>query len=931
MKPIIILFLLFICSVSLFAQGTYSIRGAVSDSMAQSKLANTTIVVLNAKDSTLRKFTRAAADGTFAIENLAKGKFILLVSYPKYADYVENFTLDSVKSSYNFGHIHMNLKTRILQEVIIKGTAVAIKVKGDTTEYNAAAYKIQPNAKVEDLLKQLPGMTVDKDGKITAQGETVNKVLVDGEEFFGDDPTLVTKNIRADMVDKVQLYDKKSDQAAFTGIDDGKTTKTINIKLKEDKKNGYFGKASAAVGTDGYYEEQLLYNIFKAKKKLSVYGTLGNDGKTGLGWEDNQKYGSSDNVEAGDDGMIFINGGGDDDLDSFDGHYYGQGIPTARTAGLHYDEKWNSDKESINLNYKIGSLGVDGTNSTISQNNLASGPIYSANSQKTHNYMFRNKLDLTYQVKLDSSSNLKIMVDGTSKHSETQSTTTSDSRSLNDTLLNKNYKTLDNKVDGKIFNANALYTKKFKKKGRTFSLNVREAYDQSEAKGKLYSNASFYNKQGAVDSTQLVDQYKTNNIKSSVFNTNMTYSEPLSKTFSVLLNYGIGIDNSSADRRSFNQSAPGVYNVLDSTFSNNFKLKQFSNQGGAIFNFKKGKNILNFGTRLTSVNFKQINEYTGNVFTRNFLNWSPQASYQYKFSQQSSFRFNYNGSTTQPSVDQIQPVLVNTDPLNVVIGNPGLTPSFTHNFNLSYNSFKVLSEQYFFVNGGFSFTTNPISSSITTDTTSGKTISQYINIGNKTPYNFYLNGVLDRKIKGPDFNIGLELGANGNKNYSISNGALNASDLTTYSIRARIQKYVPKKYDFYLSAGPNFSYGGSSLNRSVNNNGHGVNGNAGFNIYLPGKFKIGSNADYQYNSATQTFSQDFSKVILNSYIAKTFFKGDNLQLAINGNDLLNQNAGFSRSVNGNLITQNTYTTIKRFFLLSLTYDFSKMGAGSAKK
>src|ERR1700733_12040323 len=174
----------------------------------------------------------------------------------------------------------MILKSKLLAEVLVKGTRAAIKIKGDTTEYNAAAFKIQPNAKVEDLLKQLPGIQVDKDGKITAEGQEVKKVLVDGEEFFGDDPTLVTKNIRADMVDKVQLYDKKSDQATFTGIDDGQKTKTINIKLKEDKKNGMFGKAEAGDGTQNIYQGQLLFNAFKSKEKFSVYGTLGNNGKT---------------------------------------------------------------------------------------------------------------------------------------------------------------------------------------------------------------------------------------------------------------------------------------------------------------------------------------------------------------------------------------------------------------------------------------------------------------------------------------------------------------------------------------------------------------------------------------------------------------------------------------------------------------------------
>jgi hypothetical protein len=291
--PFLLLLLCFFASAS-FSQTGYSIKGSVADTISNVKLVNTSIAVLNAKDSTLRKFTRAGADGSFNINGLGKGKFILLVTYPKYADYVEEFSLDSVKTTHNFGRISVILKSRLLEGVIVKGTRSAIKIKGDTTEFNASAFTVQANAKVEDLLKQLPGIQIDKDGKITAQGQTVNKVLVDGEEFFGDDPTLVTKNLRADMVDKVQLYDKASDQAAFTGIDDGQKSKTINIKLKEDKKNGYFGKADIGAGTKDFYQAQVAVNKFAGKEKMSFYGTLANTGKTGLGWEDANKFGTSE-------------------------------------------------------------------------------------------------------------------------------------------------------------------------------------------------------------------------------------------------------------------------------------------------------------------------------------------------------------------------------------------------------------------------------------------------------------------------------------------------------------------------------------------------------------------------------------------------------------------------------------------------------------
>lgn len=926
---ILLFFLLCLSQVSLFAQNAYSVKGFAADSTENVKLRNTSVAVLNAKDSTLIGFTRASGDGSFSIKGLNKGKFILLVAYPDYADYVEKFSLDSAKQSRNFGTINMKLKARLLKEVLIKGTAAAIKIKGDTTEFNAAAYTIQPNAKVEDLLKQLPGIQVDKDGKITAQGQTVNKVLVDGEEFFGDDPTLVTKNIRADMVDKVQLYDKKSDQAAFTGIDDGQKTKTLNIKLKEDKKNGFFGKTEEGGGTGGIYQSQLLFNAFKAKQKLSIYGTMGNNGKTGLGWEDNQKYGSAENLQFGDSGEIYFFGGNGDDLDSFDGRYNGQGLPLARTGGVHYDSKWNNDKESINTNYKIGSITVDGINDNLTQNNLPNSILNSTSHQQFHKYMFRQKLDATYQVKLDTTSNLKFSVDGTLKHSQNKDDYNS-SVVRNDTLVNTNTRNLINTVDQKAFNASAFYTKKFKKTGRTFSFNLSEAYSQSEAKGYLKSELDFYNPQKVVDSIQLVDQYKTNNLKSSSLNTNATYSEPLSKTFSVVLNYGIGVNNSSADRKTFALSAPGIYNVLVDSLSSNYKLDEFSNQGGAIFNYKKGKTIINFGTRINDVHFHQVDELGATApLDRNFINWAPQASYQYRFSQQKSFRFNYNGNTTQPTLDQIQPLRSNNDPVNIVLGNPNLKPSFTNRFNIGYNSYKVLTSQYIWLYGNYSFTSNPIVSNVIYNK-AGKSTSQSVNLPDKKTSNFYMGVNFDKKIEKLDMNAGLNLNANGNIYYNFVNGELNMTKNYTYNPRLSISKYKEKKFDFYLAAGPTYSINESSL-QQINSNGWGFKADGGFNIYLPGKFQIGADDNYEYIAKTQSFNQDFRRFLVNAYIIKKFLKSENLKFTLWGNDLLNQNVGFSRNSSGNLITQNSYTTIKRYFMFSIAYDFTKMGGGVTKK
>ncbi|HKG06385.1 MAG TPA: outer membrane beta-barrel family protein [Pedobacter sp.] len=925
----LLVIMLAFCAAQLSAQTKYIVRGIVADSMATYKLINTTITLLNEKDSTLVKYARANAEGSFSLTNLKPGKFILLVTYPGYADYADQFALDTLNPIKDFGNINLILKSTLLQDVIIRGKAAAIRIKGDTTEFNAGSYNITPNSKVEDLLKQLPGIQVDKDGKITAQGQTVNKVLVDGEEFFGDDPTLVTKNIRGDMVDKVQLYDKKSDQATFTGIEDGEKSKTINIKLKEDKKNGYFGKAEAGIGTDKFYQNQIMFNAFKGKQRISGYSIFGNTGQTGLGWNDNDKYSGSNNMEMMADGgmMVFMD---DDEFSSWDGRYNGQGIPAANNGGLHYENKWNSDKHALNTNYKIGQMDIEGTRNNISQQILPDRVINSSSDQQFNNRIFRQKLDAAYTLKIDSTSTIKFSADGALSSSNTSDNFNSRSLREDNSLINTGERDLSNDADKQAFNLSAFWTKKLKKKGRTLSLLIRETITKSDSEGFLNSTNKFYNENDNLDSTRVVDQQKVNISTGAVLNTSLNYTEPLSKTTSLIATYGLGINNSHSDRRSYNRSASGAYDELDLRFSNDFKLDQLSNKGGLSLNYMKDKTSFGFGTNVTAVRFGQTDKYTGNTFERNFINWNPQARYSYRFSQQKSFRVNYYGNTTQPDIDDIQPVRNNTDPLNISLGNPALRPSYSNNLSLSYNSYKILSEQSLWMYGSYNFTFNPITSSTVTEKTSGKNTYQSVNLKDKRTSNYYFNMSSDRKIKSLNLNAGFDLGLQGSTNYTLTDNVVNSTTSGTYTGGLNISKYKENKYSFRISGGPNYNTIKSSLQNNNKNNGWGFNTGGNVNIYLPGKLEIGTDGNYEYKAGTQTFDRELSRFIWNAAISKKFFKEENLRLSLSGRDLLNQNVGFSRYANANMVTQDSYTTIKRYFMLSLSWDFNKMGGAAAK-
>jgi len=914
-----LLLLTLILTFSVARSQTNSIKGVVADISSNAKLHNATVSVLNAKDSTLYKFSRATSEGSFSFPNMKNGNFILLITYPEYADFVNKFSLDSANKSIDFKVIDMKTKAKLLNEVIIKGQAAAIKIKGDTTEFNASAYKIQPNDRVEDLLKKFPGVTVDAQGKITAQGKTVEKVLVDGEEFFGDDPTLVTKNLRADMVDKVQLFEKSSDQAAFTGVDDGQKKQTLNIVLKEDKKQGYFGKIDAGYGTDDFYQVQAMFNKFKKKEKIAGYFTSSNTGKTGLGWEDAGKYGSSGNMEVTDDGMIFMTSG--DDLDG-GGRYWGEGIPIAHNGGVHYENKWNNDKESINTNYKAGSLNVKINKNTLDQTNFANKILNTNTDAITENDMFRQKIDATYNIKLDTTSNLKVVIDGTLKNSQSDVTTNAVRKTGNNLSVYNSERTTSNDSKQQLFNLSAFYTKKLKKVGRNYSISLSQAYNKTNSDGYLYADNELFKEDGTFDERKITDQFKDNNIVTNRLSSNITYNEPLSKFFTLIANYGLTYTMNNADRRTYDASPTGAYDNLNMTFSNDFEADQLVNQVGAIFNYKKGKTIINFGTKTSFVNFDQKEVLTNQNFKRNFINWIPQASYQYKFSAQKSISLNYSGATTQPTVTQLQPVRTNDDPQNEFQGNDQLRPSYTNRINFRYNTYKIITNQNFYISGGVNFTSNQIVNNNTT--TGNKTVFTAVNLEGKLPYNYYAYTGFSRKLSFlGDINAGLNLDISGAAQYNYANSVLNKTTSIAANPGINLSKYNDKN-SFYLSFGPSYNSQVSSLSQQ-SNKGWGYRGYMDMNLKLPKKISLSATSEYTYQPSSDSFDNSFDRFLINASVSKAFFKQENLKLMLSANDILNQNVGFRRYASLNSITQTSYNNISRYFMFSVIWDFNKMG------
>lgn len=900
-----------------------SVKGIIYDTINKQNLVNSSVSVLRQNDSVLYKFTRSKSKGYFELTNLQPGKYIILATYPLYADYMDAFEIKD-GNGVDLGTIKMILKANLLNDVIVRSKISAIKINGDTTEFKADSFKVREGASVEELLKKLPGIQVDKDGKITAMGEKVNKVYVDGEEFFGDDPTIATKNLQADAVDKVQVFDKKSDQATFTGIDDGQREKAINLKLKDDKKKGYFGKVDLGGGLNDRWNNSLMLNSFRAKRKLSAYGVMSSTGKTGLDWRENDQYGSgSGGFEFDEDNGFFFSQGENDDLNS--SSYYGEGLPKSWAAGLNYSNKFNDEKQLLNGSYRYNKLNTEGSGYNMTQQITANNTFTTNESGNTFSSKERNSLNGTFEWNIDSSTSLKIKGNGYIGNSINQSYNKSQTTNASGELTNGQERTYNSKGDNSNLVASALFRHKFKKVGQSFSWNIEQKRNENNSDGYLYADVKTLNGDGTI-LTSLTDQQKNNSSTTSTINSKMIFTQPLSKKVFAEINYAFGKSGNEAELLAYNKDASGKYTDLSDTFSNHYKYDVLNNSGGLFFKFNGKKTVISAGSDIAFANWKQQDLFRNTEYTRDFTNFFPRANFSYKFKASSRININYSGRTQQPTLQQIQPIPDNSNPLYITVGNPDLKQQFNHNFFVNFNSFKVLSQRGFFVYSNFMLQQNAIVTNTRISDTSGRTINQYINADGN--YNYYFGGNMFIKLKKLDANFDMGINANGSKFKSFVNGVENVTITNAPGFSFGLGKNKEKKYDFYMRAGFNYSFSTLQVEEKTNSNYYTITVDANYTLQLPKKFEVNTDLNANIRQKTEQFTTNNNVFLWNAYLGRKFLKNDKGLLKIVVHDILNQNIGYSRNVMANQISERNYQTITRYFLLSFVWNFTKTPGGA---
>lgn len=899
---------------------TYTLTGNLKDTVNLTATGYSSVSLINASDSILQTFTRADDNGNFELKTNKPGKYLLLVAHPSFVAYVDQLNLDKEQTS--VGTIVMTSKKQMLDEVIITD-AKAIVIKGDTIEYNADSFKTRAYANVDELLKKLPGLEVGRDGKIKAYGKDVEKMTVDGEEFFSDDPAVVAKTLRASAVDKVQVFDKKSDQAAFTGIDDGELVKTINLKLKENAKQGYFGKIGLGGGLPEYWENQAMINAFKKKRKISAFALMSNTNTNGLGWEDRGKYGGSSNsFSMDDDGSYYREGDDDMDYSGWGGQYSGEGLPKSWTGGAHYSNKWLGDSLSFSGNYQFGKNVSEGFNNTRTQYILPDTQYVNTDNTTNTTISQRHNINTVTEYQIDTSSSIKLTLGGKYTKNDNFSTDHSASTAMNGGLINDVNTSRQNHQETKGINATLFYRKRFKKAGRTLSANFTGNWSESNSNGLLNSAYSLF----AIDSAYTLDQHKQSISSTLTGNLKLTYTEPLSKVANLEVNYGIGINNNDAENSSFDRNIPGSEHtdVFNPLFSSHYVFNSTQNQGGANLRFNFKKVNFSFGGNVSDTRFRQEDLLLDTTYTYSYLNFFPRASFNFRKSQTTSISLRYNGRTRQPSISQIQPLRNNNDPLNIAIGNPDLKQEFSHNLNLNYNNYKVLSSRSIYLSMSLSMVQNAISQQQNVDI-SGRRTYQYVNVNGN--YNGWAYASYGMKLP---FKVYSHLGMSSNYSHTNNfiNGLSNVNNQISISPNLSLSYSKDTTLDIRYQFSPAYSSNTSSIRTDVKTKYWTFQQQLDASVNLPFKFEVGTSIDWNIRQRLDPQDRNNNVFRWNAYISRPFLKDRSLVAKLYANDILDQNVGYNRYNAADYISESNYNTIRRYFMLSITWNFTKTGGAA---
>lgn len=940
MKKLLLSAIVVLTSLSLYAQSTnYNIKGIVEDTLGNPLIYST--VLLLETDSTMIDFTRSELDGSFQFKDVPLGDHIVKTTYIGYFPMAVN-TSSTDGKNVELGIVKMKEIAEELMEVVIKAAKAPMKMRGDTIEYDASTFKVPEGSSVEDLLRRLPGIEVEADGSINADGKSVSKVTVDGKAFFGSDPKAATKNLPAEGISKVQVFDTKTEEEEITGSTSQSQDKTMNLELKEDFKSGGFGKVIAGIGDNSRKELKGNYNKFNKKIQFSLVGVGNNTGRNGLSWDDYQDFmgsqsfnfsdGSTDYGFGGRQNMYYFGGGGGNAIEQsiqsvFFAGRQNNGFPENYNGGVNFN--YDHKKTKVSSVYYYNQAGLL-SNSITTQDKFFNDFVQNENgTSDKDDTSAGHRVELTLDQELDSLHSIKIEFKGAAID-QTNLYNNNVKLSRDNVFTSESTYENEKNTDGYLANGLILFRKKFMKKGRRMGLNASYMATQLNDQWTQNSLTNFFDKSGGIESVLNIDQINDNVADKKLFKMNALFVEPLSKKFffQTFYNFRNRLEMGNRTVEDIENDQKALNENLSRDYDNTIKY----NRGGASLRYShNGMNIsggLAYEQFLLDGSFssKGLNGISGTV-DKTFSNWIPNLSINFQPWRNSYAAISYNRNATEPQISDLQPLVDNINPLYIREGNSALTPQLANAFSLYLNRSWPLSGMRASINMTHSIFSNQFSTEETVDDRLVTTIKP-INIEGGNQSSAWLS--FSFPFVKNKFTTRLGLNVSGNQRPAIVNGLENNTQSLTYTPSVRFNITPSKDVSLYINGRINNSSTSYDLNSSQDQKTKTTTIGVEANTKLIAGFYVSTNLNY-VKYTNDRFNLDRSVPVWNASIYKRLLPENRAELRLSFYDILDENVGFYQGTYGLTVSQTETPTLARYTMLTLTYNIRGIKSDVRKK
>lgn len=891
--------------LSAFSQNkVIAVSGRVVEEDTKDPVELAGVQLLALPDSTQAAGVTTSKQGWFSLPKVKAGKYVLKISYLGFiTEYIPLQLSDKVPAK-NVGKIALHSDAVMLGEAVVVAQAPPVTVKADTTEFAASAYRVAEGAMLEDLVKKIPGAEVSSEGKITLNGKEIKKIMVDGKEFFSDDPSVSMKNLPANMVEKVKTYDKKSDMARITGIDDGDEETVLDLTVKKGMKQGWIGNVIAGYGNKDRYEAGAMVSRFKDDASISIVASANNTNNKGFS-------------EFGDAGQGL-------------GGNAGAGITTADALGVNFAK--NMKKAEIGGNIQYGYSDNDARKKTSSETFLGDQSSYGKSENDSRRKRHDLRADFRFEWRPDSMTTIIFRPSAT--YSQTKSNSYSLSETSNNDRLPVNAKEGNSfaKSNNYSINGRLQMFRKLNSKGRNLYVGGSFGYSDGETKTDSYSDTQFFDENGLQDSLSIIDRFTDRTSDSRNWSVSASYTEPVFKRHFLQVRYEFSHRNQLAQSLVYDNLAPTPDVYVDSLST---RVENFYDTHTAELSLRgiHPKMMYSAGLGLTpqsSLSKTTIGPNSNKELPRqNVLNFAPQVMFRYMFTKQHVLMFRYRGRSSAPNIEDLQEVIDITDPLNMRYGNPDLKPSFNNNFMLFYNKFVPEAMRSYSLNLFFANTINAVANKMTYDPLTGGRVYRKENVNGNWSARGYFS------FNTPFKNKKFTLSSNTSTRYSdavsyTSVGTQKGQDSelsTTHNFVASERltgNYRTDAFDVSLNASVDYNLARNSKQENSNRQTFDYYVGGSTNINLPWQLYLSTDINCRFKDG-YTGGFNNNEVLWNAQLSKNLLKNNAATIRFKIYDILQQQTSLTRTITETMMSDTEYNTLGSYFMVHFVYRFNTLG------